>query len=163
MKVRRWKYELKGSYCHHHVNKYDFIIYRVNRNLAFTVIQKILIDSEKMRSYILMKSFSIIHVLVSDSSNAIFLKIWIIANFIRTHVQDHLQFSIVSSLLFKILQLYSCQYLSIFQKYLYLKVNSPIVCSVLWDLNFAVLYSSLPEFALIVCDSASEYLKSVPE
>ena len=82
--------------------------------LALTFIQKILIDSEKMRSCILMKLLSAIHVLVSDSSNVIFLNIWIIVNFIRTHVQDHLQFSIVSNLLFKILQLYSCQYLLIF-------------------------------------------------
>ena len=70
----------------------------------------------KKKRHILMKSFSAIHKLVSDSSSVIFLKIWIIVNFIRTHVQDHLQFSIVSSLLFKILQLYSCQYLSIFSQ-----------------------------------------------
>ena len=102
----------------------------VQKILAFTFIQKILIDSEKMRSCILMKSLSAIHVSVSDSSNVIFLKIWIIVNFIRTHVPDHLQFSIVSNLLFKNT---SIIFLSIsvdfFHKILYFKINPPIVCS----------------------------------
>ena len=59
-----------------------------------------------------MKCFTIIHVFVSISSNVKIIKIWIIVNFIRVYDQDHVQFSIVSYLLFKILQLYICQYLS---------------------------------------------------
>ena len=48
-----------------------------------------------------MKWFTIIHLLVSISSNVKILKIWIIFNFIRIYDQNHLQFSVVSYLLFK--------------------------------------------------------------
>ena len=66
-----------------------------------------------MRSCILMKSFSVIHVFVSDSSNVIFIRIWKILNFIRTNVQDHHQFSIVRYFHFVVLQLYSYQFQSL--------------------------------------------------
>ena len=83
-----------------------------------------------------MKWFTIIHLLVSVSSNGKIIKIWIIVNFIRIYDQVHVQFSIVSYLLFKNTSIiFLSMSVDFFHKYLYLKVNSPIVCSALGGFN----------------------------
>ena len=98
---------------------YNFLIFIFKKNPKSWRYLLFLRESDsgkKIKTYILMKWSTTYHKLVSISSNVKILKILTIVNFIRVYDQDHLQFSIVSNLLFKILQLYSCQYLSIFSQ-----------------------------------------------